>query len=477
MFDLLKKKIGGFIDNLVKKEEKTPEIKAGPAPALKIEEPVKEEIELPEEMEPEITVPPEIKKEIAKPEPKISEPAKQKIEEQKKEEPKKSELSKLEPQMKKTEKPEPIIHSEPKRVEVVPSEPKPIEVKIEPKIQPKAPEPKKEEPKVHPKIPEPKEEKKLEPKKEERKLEQKKEEKKPEQKLNIGFVKQLTSIVTGEIEISEKDVSELLEGLELELLESDVAIEAAEEIKNDLKEALTGKKIKRGELSKFVKETIRKTLVRLVTNDNGFDLLEIMETAEKPVKILFLGVNGAGKTTTIAKVAKMLMNNGKTVVFSSSDTFRAAAIEQMQVHADKLGVKNIKRDYGSDPTAVAYDAVNYAKAHGIDAVLIDTAGRQETDLNLINELKKINRVIQPTLKLYIGESIAGNGIISQVGEFNEAVGISGVILTKLDCDAKGGTALSITKASGIPIVYLGIGQKYEDLEKFDAEKMIDRILG
>lgn len=461
MFDLLKKKIGGFIDNLVKKEEKPPEIKS-PAPALKEEktgpaaietrkEPEKKnELEAKKAKEPgleRITAPPESKKEITKPETKkiehsISEPARQKI-------------------------------IEPKKVE-----PKQIAVKSEPKIQTKPNEPEEEpkplEPKVHPKAPEPKKEEK---KQEEKKAEPKKEEKKPEQKINIGFVKQLTSIVTGEIEISEKDVSELLEGLELELLESDVAIEVAEEIKNDLKEALAGKKIKRGELSQFVKETIRKTLVRLVTNDKGFDILEIMETAEKPVKLLFLGVNGAGKTTTIAKVAKMLMNNGKTVVFSSSDTFRAAAIEQMQVHADKLGVKNIKRDYGSDPAAVAYDAVNYAKAHGIDAVLIDTAGRQETDLNLINELKKINRVIQPTLKLYIGESIAGNGIISQVGEFNEAVGISGVILTKLDCDAKGGTALSITKASGIPIVYIGIGQKYEDLEKFDAEKMIDRILG
>jgi fused signal recognition particle receptor len=148
----------------------------------------------------------------------------------------------------------------------------------------------------------------------------------------------------------------------------------------------------------------------------------------------------------------------------------------MQVHADRLEVKLIKRDYGSDPTSVGYDAVSYAKAHGIDAVLIDTAGRQDTNINLINELKKMERVLKPDLKLYVGESIAGSSMIEQISTFHKEIGIDGVILTKLDCDPKGGTVLSITKATGIPVVYIGVGQKYGDLEPFSPKSMADRIL-
>ncbi|NYZ77371.1 signal recognition particle-docking protein FtsY, partial [Candidatus Micrarchaeota archaeon] len=161
----------------------------------------------------------------------------------------------------------------------------------------------------------------------------------------------------------------------------------------------------------------------------------------------------------------------------ASDTFRAAAIEQISVHADRLGVKVIKRDYGSDPASVAYDAVNYAKAHGIDAVLIDTAGRQDTNINLINELKKMDRVIKPDLKIYIGESIAGNALMEQVASFNREIGVDGVILTKLDCDAKGGTILSVARATGVPILYIGTGQGYDDIELFDAAKIAERIVG
>ena len=148
----------------------------------------------------------------------------------------------------------------------------------------------------------------------------------------------------------------------------------------------------------------------------------------------------------------------------------------MEVHAQRLGIKTIKRDYGSDPTSVAYDAVNYAKARGIDAVLIDTAGRQDTNISLINEIKKMTRVIQPDIKIYIGESIAGNAIIEQISSFNNEIGIDAVILTKMDCDPKGGTMLSINKATGIPIIYIGTGQKYEDLELFEPEKIVERII-
>jgi fused signal recognition particle receptor len=148
----------------------------------------------------------------------------------------------------------------------------------------------------------------------------------------------------------------------------------------------------------------------------------------------------------------------------------------MEVHAQRLDVKVIKREYGSDPTSVAYDAVNYAKAHAIDAVLIDTAGRQDTNISLLNEMKKMGRVVQPDLKIYIGESIAGNAIIEQVSSFNREVGVDAVILTKMDCDPKGGTMLSLSKATGVPIIYVGMGQGYDDLEPFDPKTIVDRIL-
>lgn len=456
MFDILKKKIGGFIDNLVKKGDEKKEEPSSEQKQEQIQE---------KKLEPKIEQEKKAEERIEKTaEPKKEKPIEQTL----------------------TEKPEQIAKSEPIPPKIIEKkEPKPVkpvqkpsepEKKIEPTPKPvkkpeEIPKPKEIEETEYKEVPKIKEDQKIE-KKEEQKIN---EEPKPKE-VKVGILKQVTSIFTGEIEISEKEVEELLENLELELLESDVAIEVADEIKTDLKNAIVGKKIKRGELNQFVKQTIKHTLKRIVSSEKGFDILERLQSSERPMKIVFLGVNGAGKTTTIAKVAKLLMSNGFTVAVASADTFRAAAIEQMQVHADRLGIRNIKRTYGSDPTAVAYDAVNYAKAHNIDAILIDTAGRQETNLNLINELKKMERVIQPHIKVYVGESIAGNAILSQVEEFNEAIGIDGVILTKLDCDAKGGTVLSITKATGIPIVYIGTGQTYEDIEKFDSEKIIERIL-
>jgi fused signal recognition particle receptor len=243
-----------------------------------------------------------------------------------------------------------------------------------------------------------------------------------------------------------------------------------------LREKLVGAKIGKGELHSFVSRSIRETLIEILSNEKKFTIPERLEGAEKPLKIMFLGINGAGKTTTIAKVGKLLLNDKRKVVFAAADTFRAAAIEQMGVHAERLGVKVIKREYGSDPTSVAFDAVNYARAHGIDAVLIDTAGRQDTNISLMNEMKKMNRVIQPDIKVYIGESIAGNAIIEQISAFNREIGVDAVILTKLDCDPKGGTMLSISKATGIPIAYVGIGQAYDDLEEFDPRKIVERIV-
>ena len=287
----------------------------------------------------------------------------------------------------------------------------------------------------------------------------------------------MKSLISKEVEITEDDVEDTLESLELELIEGDVSIDVAEMITSELREKIIGSKVEKSKLNNFIKTQITDVLKDAMTTGNEFDIIERVKEKEKPVKILFLGINGAGKTTTIAKIAHLLMKNGFTVVLAGADTFRAAAIEQLEVHAKRLGVKMIKRDYGSDPTSVAYDAVSHAKAHGIDVVLVDTAGRQETNINLMNELKKIQRVIEPDIKLYIGESIGVSAVIEQVRSFNSEIGIDGIVLTKIDCDAKGGTVISAAKTSGVPIVLIGTGQKYDDVEIFDADKIIKRILG
>ncbi len=299
---------------------------------------------------------------------------------------------------------------------------------------------------------------------------------KPRERIKLGIMGTVKSIITQEVEISEKDVGGMLDSFELELLEADVDLSVAEGIKEELSGKLVGAKVRKGELHSFVSGSIKDTLVDVMSSGKAFDIAERAETAEKPLKIAFLGINGAGKTTTIAKVAKLLMDRRKKVVFAAADTFRAAAIEQMGVHAERLGVRVIKRDYGSDPTSVAYDAVNFARAHSIDAVLIDTAGRQDTNISLMNEMKKMDRVIKPDIKIYIGESIAGNAIIEQVSAFNREIGIDAIILTKLDCDPKGGTMLSISKVTGIPIIYVGVGQGYDDLERFDPKAIVERIV-
>ena len=495
MFDFLKKKIGGFVDKLTKKEEekepveekppeKKPEEKPKEVPKPKeipkvkkeepkAEEPPKEEKPpavkekpkpVPEKKAPEIKtkeIPKEKPVEIPKPVPK-KEPEKPKAEEKEPEE--KIEPPKVKPPQKK--EPEIIIPEKPKvekkKVEAAP------EIKAPPEEIEKPPEAKpKEVPKeeIVGKPPEPEEAPKIEKKKEE-----------PKERIKIGAVGAIKSFITRKVEISESDVKGMIEDFELELLESDVDMGVAESIKEELKERLIGAKVQKDNIHDFINQSMIDTLTDMMINEDAFDILDIVEKSEKPVRIMFLGINGAGKTTTIAKVARLLMDNKYKVVFAAADTFRAAAIEQIQVHADRLGVKAIKREYGSDPTSVAYDASNYAKAHDIEVVLIDTAGRQDTNISLINEMKKMTRVIKPDLKIYIGESIAGQAIIEQVSAFNKEIGIDGVILTKLDCDAKGGTMISINKATGVPIVYVGVGQEYRDLEKFNAESIAKRIV-
>jgi fused signal recognition particle receptor len=205
--------------------------------------------------------------------------------------------------------------------------------------------------------------------------------------------------------------------------------------------------------------------------------IDLLEEAKKskPFVVCFIGINGSGKTTTIAKVANYLKKNGLSVILAAADTFRAAAIDQLQEHADKLGVKLIKHDYGSDPAAVAFDAVKHAKSLDKDVVLVDTAGRLHSNVNLMDELSKVVRVAKPDLKLFVGESITGNDCVEQAQKFNEAIGIDGIVLSKADIDEKGGAALSVSYVTKKPILFLGIGQEYDDLEVFDKEKMLSSV--
>ena len=272
--------------------------------------------------------------------------------------------------------------------------------------------------------------------------------------------------------ISEKKLDELLWNLELSLLEADVALEVVEKIKEGVKKRLVG--TPRKEAKKLVEEAIKEAIESILKESEGNFFKEI-ESKEKPYVIMFVGVNGSGKTTAIAKLAYQLKKKGYSCVIAACDTFRAGAIEQLEKHAEKIGVKLIKHDFGADPAAVAYDAIQHAKAKHKDFVLIDTAGRMQTNINLMEEMKKIKRVAQPHLTIFVGDALTGNDAIEQARKFNEYVGIDGVILTKVDADAKGGAALSIAYTIKKPLYFIGIGQEYEDQIPFKAEWMIKRI--
>ena len=279
--------------------------------------------------------------------------------------------------------------------------------------------------------------------------------------------------------ISEKDIEDILFELEMSLLESDVAMEVAEKIINSVKEDLVGRKIRRrSDVAEFTREALKKAISEILGIETR-DLKEMADNARKsgePLKIMFVGINGTGKTTTIAKVATYFINDGYTPVIAAADTFRAGAIEQISYHAENIGVKIIKHKKGADPAAVAYDAVEHAKAKGKEIVLIDTAGRMQTNVNLMDEMKKIKRVVKPDLIIYVGDALTGNDAVEQASKFDEAVGIDGIVLTKADADAKGGAALSIGYVINKPILFLGVGQSYEDIMEFKPEWMVDQVV-
>ena len=275
--------------------------------------------------------------------------------------------------------------------------------------------------------------------------------------------------------VNEKEMDEFLWELELALMEADVALPVVEEIKDGVRANLVGKKYSRGHTLEEIVELSLKDAVHSVLKLNEFDFDEWFTQQEKPVPIMFVGINGTGKTTAIAKIANRLMKSDKTIVLAAGDTFRAGAIEQLTIHADKLGCKIVKHSQDADPAAVAYDAIEHARSKKKDCVLIDTAGRMQTNSNLIDEMKKIVRVAKPALKIFVGDSLAGNDAVEQAKAFDAAIGIDAIILTKIDADSKGGAALSIAHTIGKPIAFVCNGQEYDDIIKFDSEWMLNRL--
>jgi len=275
--------------------------------------------------------------------------------------------------------------------------------------------------------------------------------------------------------ITEGKLEDVLFDLEIALLESDVAQTVVERIKVYLIEELKGAKVNRSaDIDSVIEEALRKA-VRNVLTVKAMDFDSMVRKANKPFTVMFVGVNGTGKTTAIARIAHRLKGMNISCVLAAGDTFRAGAIEQLTKHADNLNLKIIKHSSGADPAAVAYDALEHARARRKDVVLLDTAGRMQTNINLMDEMKKIKRIAKPDLIVFVGDALAGNDAIIQASEFDKAVGIDGVILTKIDADAKGGAALSIAYTIGKPILFVGTGQEYGDLQPFDPDWMVNRL--
>ena len=284
----------------------------------------------------------------------------------------------------------------------------------------------------------------------------------------------------GEKELNEKDIEDILFELEISLLESDVAGEVIDSIKADLKEKLIGSKVDKNEIEKFVKDnliSIISSLFDSVGNIDIFEKIDEKKKKEQPFLIVFVGINGTGKTTSLAKFASLLQEKKYSVVIAAADTFRAGAIEQLREHTNRLNLKLVAQNYESDPAAVARDAVLYAKSHKTDCVLIDTAGRMQTSKNLMEQIAKITKVVNPDMTIFVGDSLAGNDTVNQAREFHNHVKFDGSILTKSDADAKGGAALSIAKVTSTPVLYLGTGQEYSDLKSFDKNIFLETVFG
>jgi fused signal recognition particle receptor len=294
---------------------------------------------------------------------------------------------------------------------------------------------------------------------------------------NGGIARRAKSLAKGRRVIDESDLEGPLEELELALLSNDVEMGVAEAILDRVREELVGETRAITTRTGSVVESALRDALLSVVGVGQFDFEERLGAAETPVVIIFTGVNGVGKTTTIAKVARYLDDRGYSTVLANGDTYRAGANEQLQEHAEALGEKLITHEQGGDPAAVIYDAVEYAEANDVDVVLGDTAGRLHTDQDLMAQLDKIDRVVDPDLTLFVDEAVAGQDAVQRARQFDEAASIDGAILTKADADTAGGAAISIAHVTGEPILFLGTGQGYDDLDRFDPDALVDRLVG
>jgi fused signal recognition particle receptor len=280
-------------------------------------------------------------------------------------------------------------------------------------------------------------------------------------RLKSGLKGLVTKVTT--TELTTKNLDPILSEFTMNLAENDVAFPVVDRICEDLKKRLIGLQVKRLEdRKKIVEENLRQVLLEIMIPEKNINLLEKIEEKKQkkePYVLLFVGINGTGKTTTIAKIAKFLRKKGNSIVLAGADTYRAGSIEQLEEHAKRLGLRVIKHNYGGDPAAVAYDAISHAKAHGINVVLIDTAGRMQTNQNLMNELAKIKRIVSPDLTVLTLDSLIGNDAFMQA-----------------DADVKGGSALSVTYVTQKPILFIGVGQTYDDLEFFIPTNFVKMIL-
>lgn len=296
----------------------------------------------------------------------------------------------------------------------------------------------------------------------------------------ISLETKIKGFIFGKVEIKEKDIQDILEDFKFALLEADVNFAVAEKIVDTMHGRLVGSKVDFGDIEKEVRSIIRSSISGILSKNSSIDIVKMAEQKKEqgnePFTILFVGPNGAGKTTTMGKVARMMLDDNLTCVLSASDTFRAAAIEQTAIHAKRLGINVVKGTYGADPASIAFDAIAFAKARNINVVLVDSAGRQETNKNLVEEMKKMVRVAKPDLTIFVGESIAGNALIDQIKTFDESIKLDGVILTKLDVDAKGGNTISVLSETTIPVLYFGMGESYDSLVPYDQKLILDNII-
>jgi len=299
------------------------------------------------------------------------------------------------------------------------------------------------------------------------------------EKLKSGFNGLVQKI--SQKELSDKEISQILDEFLLVLAENDVAYSVARKICDGLSDKLKAVEVRRftdsTEPAKGALKEVLLDLLRGSGDESFFKVLDESKNQHKPAIILFVGVNGTGKTSSIAKIGHLLLRKGYSVVIAAADTYRTGSIEQVEEHAKRIGIRTIKHDYGADAAAVAFDAENYATAHGTNVVLIDTAGRMQTNKNLLEEMKKIARVAKPDLTILVVDALTGNDAVEQGKTFSEAVNIDGVILTKLDADAKGGSAISMATVIGKPVLFAAVGQKYDDLVSFEPDQIVRNIVG